>query len=74
MTTRESCLRAASRTFRVPVAVLSWLSRRLDRLGDTDESGTHTTYFADYRRQGMQEAIRLRDSGHTVEELMDRLA
>ncbi len=39
-----------------------------------DESGTHTTYYPDYRRQAMQEAMRLRDSGHTVEELTDRLA
>ena len=39
-----------------------------------DESGTHTTYFPDYRRQAMQEAMQLRDSGHTVEELTDRLA
>ncbi len=39
-----------------------------------DNSGTHTTYYPDYRRQAMQEAMRLRDSGHTVEELTDRLA
>jgi len=39
-----------------------------------DESGTHTTYYPDYRRQAMQEAMRLRDSGHSVEELTDRLA
>ena len=39
-----------------------------------DESGTHTTYYPDFRRQAMQEAMRLRDSGHTVEELTDRLA
>lgn len=37
-------------------------------------SGTHTTYYPDYRRQAMQEAMRLRDGGHTVEELTDRLA
>ena len=53
--------------------------RILERLVDDgilhrDESGTHTTYYPDYRRQAMQEAIRLRDSGHTVEELTDRLA
>jgi DNA-binding Lrp family transcriptional regulator len=53
--------------------------RVLERLVDDgilhrDESGTHTTYYPDYRRQAMQEAIRLRDSGHTVEELTDRLA
>ena len=39
-----------------------------------DDGGTHTTYYPDYRRQAMQEAMRLRDSGHTVEELTDRLA
>jgi predicted transcriptional regulator len=39
-----------------------------------DESGTHTTYYPDYRRQAMQEAMRIRDSGHTVEKLTDRLA
>lgn len=38
-----------------------------------DESGTHTTYFPDYRRQAMQEATRLGDSGHTVEELTERV-
>jgi DNA-binding Lrp family transcriptional regulator len=53
--------------------------RVLERLVDDgilhrDESGTHTTYYPDYRRQAMQEAMRLRDSGYTVEELTDRLA
>ena len=53
--------------------------RVLERLVDDgilhcDESGIHTTYYPDYRRQAMQEAMRLRDSGHTVEELTDRLA
>jgi hypothetical protein len=53
--------------------------RVLERLVDDgilhrDESGPHTTYYPDYRRQAMQEAMRLRDSGHTVEELTDRLA
>ncbi|MDB9281752.1 hypothetical protein PN416_18100 [Halorubrum ezzemoulense] len=53
--------------------------RVLERLVDDgilhrDESGTHTTYYPDYRRQAMLEAMRLRDSGHTVEELTDRLA
>ncbi|NUE03664.1 hypothetical protein HUB97_14345 [Halorubraceae archaeon YAN] len=52
--------------------------RVLERLvGDgilhRNESGTHTTYYPDYRRQAMQESMRLRDSGHTVEELTDRL-
>ena len=53
--------------------------RVLERLVDDgilhrDERGTHTTYYPDYRRQAMQEAMRLRDSGHTVEELTERLA
>ena len=53
--------------------------RVLERLVDDgilhrDDSGTHTTYYPDYRRQAMQEAMRLRDSGHTVEELTERLA
>ena len=53
--------------------------RVLERLVDDsilhrDESSTHTTYYPDYRRQAMQEAMRLRDSEHTVEELTDRLA
>ncbi len=53
--------------------------RVLQRLVDDgilhrDESSTHTTYYPDYRRQAIQEAMRLRDSGHTVEELTDRLA
>jgi hypothetical protein len=53
-------------------------SRVLDRLVEDgilhrDDSGPHTTYYPDYRRQAMQEAVRLRDSGHTVEELTDRL-
>jgi DNA-binding Lrp family transcriptional regulator len=52
--------------------------RVLERLVDDgilhrDESGTHTTYYPDYRRQAMQEAMRLRDNDHTVEELTDRL-
>lgn len=54
-------------------------TRVLERLVDDgilhrDESGTHTTYYPDYRRQAMQEAMRLRDSNYTVEELTDRLA
>ena len=53
--------------------------RVLERLVDDgifhrDDSGTHTTYYPDYRRQAMQEAMRLRDSGHAVEQLTDRLA
>jgi predicted Zn-dependent peptidase len=39
-----------------------------------DDGGPHSTYYPDYRRQAMQEAMRLRDSGHSVEELTDQLA
>ena len=52
--------------------------RVLERLVDDgvlhrDDTGTHTTYYPDYRRQAIQEAIRIRDSEHTVEELTKRL-
>lgn len=39
-----------------------------------DDSGAHTTYYPDYRQQAVQEAMRLRDSGRTVDELTDHLA
>jgi hypothetical protein len=53
-------------------------SRVLNRLAEDgvlhrDDSGTHTTYYPDTRRQAMQEAMRLRDGEYTVEELTDRL-
>lgn len=53
--------------------------RVLERLVDDgilhrNDSDTHTTCYPDYRRQALQEAMRLRDSRHTVEELTDRLA
>jgi hypothetical protein len=52
--------------------------RVLERLVDDsilhrDDTGAHTTYFPDYRRQAIKEAIRLRDSDHTVEDLTQRL-
>jgi len=52
--------------------------RVLERLVDDgilhrDDSGAHVTYYPDYRRQAIQEAMRLRDGDHTVEELTDRL-
>ena len=54
-------------------------TRVLERLVDDgvlrcDESGTHTTYYPDYRQQAMQEAMRLRDGERSVEEVTDRLA
>ncbi len=51
--------------------VLEWLVD--DGILHRDEIGTHTTYYPDYRRQAMQEAMHLRDSEHTVEELTDPL-
>jgi hypothetical protein len=52
--------------------------RILERLVDNgalhrDDTGGQTTYFPDYRRQALKEAIRLWDSGHTVEDLTERL-
>ncbi|RLM53479.1 hypothetical protein DVK02_13395 [Halobellus sp. Atlit-31R] len=88
-TTGEDRVRMAARQLSEP-RTANWIAseagwsheptkRVLERLVDDgilhrDESGTHTTYYPDYRRQAMQEAMRLRDSGHTVEELTDRLA
>lgn len=50
--------------------------RVLERLVDDgvirrDESGTHTTYYPDYRQQTIQEAVRLRDGNHSIEDLID---
>ena len=88
-TTGEDRVRMAARQLSEP-RTANWIAseagwsheptkRVLKRLVDDgilhrDESGTHTTYYPDYRRQAMQEAMRLRDSGHTVEELTDRVA
>jgi hypothetical protein len=52
--------------------------RVLERLVDDgilyrDDTGPYTTYSPDYRRQAITEAIRLRDSDHTVEDLTERL-
>jgi predicted transcriptional regulator len=54
-------------------------TRVLERLVDEgvlrrDDSGTHTTYSPDHRQQAMQEAMRLRDSDRSVEDVTDRLA
>ena len=38
-----------------------------------DDSGSHTTYAPDYRRQSIQEAMRIRDSAHSAERVADRL-
>jgi len=87
-TTGEDRVRMVSRQLSEPQTA-NWIAseagwsygptkRVLERLVDDgilhrDESGTHTTYYPDYRRQAMQEAMRLRDSEHTVGELTDRL-
>ncbi len=88
-TTGEDRVRMAARQLSEP-RTANWIAsevgwsheptkRVLERLVDDgilgrDDSGAHTTYYPDYRRQAMQEAMRLRDSEHTVEELTDRLA
>ncbi|MCD2201644.1 hypothetical protein LPA44_17420 [Halobacterium sp. KA-4] len=87
-TTGEDRVRMVARQLSEPQTV-NWIAseadwsheptkRVLERLVDDgilhrDESGPHTTYYPDYRRQAIQEAMRLRDSGHSVEELTDRL-
>lgn len=38
-----------------------------------DTSGSHTTYYPDYRQQVMQKAMRLRDGEHTAEGLAERI-
>lgn len=53
-------------------------TRVLKRLVDDgvlrrDESGTHTTYVPERRRQAVQEAMRLRGSDHSVEELLEEV-
>lgn len=88
-TTGEDRVRMVARQLSEPRTV-NWIGseanwsheptkRVLERLVDDgilhrDGGGTHTTYYPDYRRQAMQEAMRLRDSEHHVEELTERLA
>ncbi|WP_435159057.1 DUF7342 family protein [Haladaptatus sp. DFWS20] len=88
-TTGEDRVRMVARQVSEPRTV-NWIAseaewsheptkRVLERLVDDgvlrrDESGAHTTYSPDYRRQAMQEAVRLRDGHRTVEELTDRLS
>ncbi|GAB3020234.1 DUF7342 family protein [Natronobiforma cellulositropha] len=87
-TTGEDRVRMVARQLTTPQTA-NWIAaeagwsheptrRVLERLVDDgvlrrDDSGAHTTYSPDYRRQAMQEATRLRDSGRSVEELTDRL-
>lgn len=87
-TTGEDRVRMAARQLSEP-RTANWVAseanwsheptkRVLERLVDNgilhrDDTGAHTTYYPDYRRQAIQEAIRLRDSGHTIEELTERL-
>lgn len=88
-TTGEDRVRMVARQLSEPRTV-NWIAeeaewsheptkRVLERLVDEgvlrrDDSGAHSTYSPDYRQQAMQEAMRLRDSERTVEELTDRLA
>lgn len=89
LTTGEDRVRMVARQLSEPQTV-NWIAseaewsheptkRVLSRLVDDgvlrrDDSGTHTTYYPDYRQQAMQEAMRLRDGDRSVEELTDRLA
>ncbi|WP_455196255.1 DUF7342 family protein [Halovalidus salilacus] len=88
LTTGEDRVRMVARQLSEP-RTANWIAseagwshepttRVLERLVDDgvlrrDEGGAHTTYYPDYRRQAIQEATRLRDGDHTVEELTDRL-
>lgn len=87
-TTGEDRVRMVARQLSEPRTV-NWIAseadwsheptrRVLERLVDDgvlrrDESGAHTTYYPDYRRQAIQEATRLRDGDYSVEDLTDRL-
>ena len=87
-TTGEDRVRMAARQLSEP-RTANWIASEADwsheptkrvlrRLVDDgvlhrDDTGAHTTYFPDSRHQALKEAIRLRDSGHTVEELTERL-
>lgn len=87
-TTGEDRVRMVARQLTEPRTV-NWVAseadwsheptkRVLERLVDDglltrDESGAHVTYYPDYRRQVLQEAMRLRDSDRTVEDLTERL-
>jgi len=39
----------------------------------SDDSGPHTTYYPDYRRQAIREAMAIRDSGQSVETVTETL-
>jgi predicted transcriptional regulator len=87
-TTGEDRVRMVARQLSEPRTV-NWIAseaewsneptkRVLERLVDDgvlhrNDDGTHTTYYPDYRHQLMQEAMRLRDSAKTVDELTERL-
>lgn len=88
-TTGEDRVRMVARQLSEPRTV-NWIAseagyshgpteRILERLVEDgvlhrNDEGAHTTYLPDHRRQAMQEAMRLRDSGRSVEALTDRLA
>jgi predicted transcriptional regulator len=87
-TTGEDRVRMVARQLSEPRTV-NWIAseaewsneptkRVLERLVDDgvlhrNEDGTHTTYYPDYRHQLMQEAMRLRDSAQTLDELTEKL-
>lgn len=87
-TTGEDRVRMVARQLSEPRTV-NWIAseaewsneptkRVLERLVDDgvlhrNDNGTHTTYYPDFRHQLMQEAMRLRDSAKTVDELTERL-
>lgn len=53
--------------------------RVLERLVDDGvlrrhEDGTHTTYSPDYRQQAVREAMQVRDSAESIDQLTDRVA
>lgn len=53
--------------------------RVLERLVDDgimrrDTSGSHTTYYPDYRQQAVKEVVRLRDSAVSVEKLTKKIS
>jgi predicted transcriptional regulator len=53
-------------------------TRVLQRLVDDgvvrrDDSGPHTTYYPEYRRQAIQEAMAIRDSGQSAEAVTETL-
>lgn len=88
-TTGEDRVRMVARQLSAP-RTANWIAteagwsyeptkRVLERLVDDgvvrrNDDGPHTTYYPDYRQQAMREAMLLRDSQDSIEELTDRLS